>query len=293
MFETVVEKFSLSVEAIADRVNNWLSQHLLDIIIILVIAYIAQKLLAKLITKIIHKTVRRDLFPTESDRKKRIQTLDALIDAASKVIVWTIAIIMIVSEMGVDTGPLIASAGILGVALGFGAQSLIKDFTSGIFIIAENQYRVGDIIKINEISGVVEAITIRTTVLRDLDGNMHHIPNGSIDVTTNMTMDFAGLNEDITVGLDTDIEQLEHIINHVGQQLASDAELKNYITEPPHFERVDGFNNDGLVVKILGKTTPGQQWRVKGELYKRLKHAFDKHGVDIPYPQLTLHQTKK
>src|SRR5690606_12957323 len=150
----------------------------------------------------------------------------------------------------------------------------IKDFVSGVFIIVENQYRVGDIIQINDIDGVVEAITIRTTVLRDLDGNLHHVPNGSIVVTTNKTMDYGRINEDIVVGFDTDIEQLEHIINHTGAQLAAVAEFKDDIMDPPHFARVTGFSERGMTVKILGKTTPGEQWRVKGELYKRLKKSF-------------------
>lgn len=292
MFGSFSGQVTQSFENAGHLVGAWLGLHLLNIIIILIGARIAIEFGVRLIKKIIHKTVRHDLFPTESDRKKRIETLDSLVGASVRITVWIVAGMMIINEIGVDTGPLIASAGIVGIALGFGAQSLIKDFVSGIFIIVENQYRVGDVIKINDIDGVVEAITIRTTIMRDLDGNLHHVPNGSIVVTTNKTMDYGRINEDITVGLGTDIDQLEHVINHVGSEIAAAAEFKDDIKDPPHFARVTGFSNDGLVVKILGKTTPGEQWRVKGELYKRLKKAFEKHHIDIPYPQRTIHQAK-
>jgi len=293
MLEEIQNQISDSLSEVSELVGTWVADHLLNIIIILLSGVIARILLTKLVRNIVKQTVRHDLFPTETDRKKRLQTLDGLVGASVRVIVWVVVGITIINEVGVNTAPLIASAGIIGIVVGFGAQTLIKDFTSGLFIIAENQYRVGDVIEINGISGVVEDITIRTTVLRDLDGHLHHIPNGSIDVTTNMTMEHANLHEDITVGLDTDIEQLEHVINHVGEQLVNDSDLKRLIIQPPSFVRVTGFNDNGLVVKILGKTTPGDQWKVQGEFYRLLKKAFDKHHIDVPYPQRTIHQSKK
>lgn len=293
MIDQVGQDISNSFDEVWASAGRWFSDHFLSILIILILGYVARVLLTKLIRNVVKQTVRHDLFPTEADRKKRLQTLDGLVGAVVKVIVWVVVIIMIINELGIDTGPLIASAGVIGIALGFGAQTLIKDFTSGMFIIAENQYRVGDVIEINNISGVVEEITIRTTVLRDLDGHVHHIPNGSIDVTTNMTMDYAQLHENITVDSDTDIEQLEHVINHVGEQLASHVKMKDIIVEPPTFDRITGFNKDGIVVKILGRTTPGDQWKVQGEFYKQLKKAFDKHGIVVPYRQLTVHNSKR
>lgn len=271
-----------SLEKVYEIILSWMGAHLLDIIIILVMARIIREFGTRIISKIIHQTVRRDLFPTESDRKKRLETLDSLVGASVRIVVSIIAGTMIISELGVDAAPLLASAGIVGIALGFGAQSLIKDFVSGIFIIVENQYRVGDIIEINNIDGVVEAITIRTTVLRDLNGNLHHVPNGSITVTTNKTMDYGRINEDIAVGLNTNIEELEHVVNHVGSQIASSATFKDDIKDPPHFARIIGFSSKGLIIKVLGKTTAGEQWRIKGELYRRLKIAFDKHKIEIP-----------
>lgn len=292
MLENVGQKITEGFGDIWSLFSSWVTEHLPTIILILILGYVARVLLTKLIHNIVKQSVRHDLFPNHGDRQKRLKTLEGMISAIVRVIVWVVVAIMIINQLGVDTGPLIASAGVIGIALGFGAQTLIKDFTSGLFIIAEDQYRLGDVIKINDIAGVVEEITIRTTVLRDLDGHLHHIPNGSIDVTTNMTMEYANLHENLTVGLDTDIEQLQHVINHVGEQLAGMPELKKIIVEPPEFVRITGFNDDGLVVKIVGKTTPGDQWLVQGEFYKAIKKAFEKHHIDIPYPQRTIHQAK-
>ncbi len=293
MWESLQQKLAENTDYIVGVLSHWIDLHLINIIVILLGAYILRKLAERFLRKIIKHTIRHDLFPTEFDRKKRVQTLDALVTATARIGIWIIAIMMLITEIGINTGPLLASAGIFGIALGFGAQSLIKDFTSGFFIIAENQYRVGDIVELNNISGVVEAITIRTTAVRDLDGNLHHIPNGSIVVTTNKTMNFARINERFTVALDTDIEKLEHVINHVGEELTADPDIKRFIIEPPHFARIDGFDKDGLIVRVFGRTSPGEQWKIKGAFYKHLKKAFEKNHIEIPYPQITLHEAKK
>lgn len=274
-------------------IAQWMDQHLVNIIIILIGAYILRKFGTKFISTVMHKTVRHDLFPSEADRKKRIKTLDDLIGAIVRVTTWLIAIFMIVSELGINTAPLLASAGVLGLAIGFGAQSLVKDFVTGIFIITENQYRVGDVVQIGAVKGTVEAITIRTTIVRELNGDLHHIPNGTITVTTNKTMGFGSINEDITVARDTDIAELEHIINHVGEEVAAVPELKNLVKEPPHFSSVKGFDASGIVVKILGKTSTGDAWQVRSEFYKRLVKALEKHGIEVPYQQVTVHSSTK
>lgn len=293
MLDKFLQKLETTAHEVWDMMWSWLAAHALNVVLIVIGAFIVRRILARVITQLIGRTMRRDLFPTELDRKKRLETLDGLIGATTQVFVWVVAIVMIISELGINTAPLLASAGIIGIAFGFGAQSLVKDFFSGIFIILENQYRVGDIVEISQISGVVEDITIRTTVVRDLNGQLHHIPNGSIVVTTNKTMDFAQINEDIIVGLDTDVEKIEEIINEVGKEVARISAIKDYIVEPPHFERLDGFTNDGMRIKVLGKTTPGEQWIVKGKFYTKLKAALDKNKIEIPYQHITLDHLKK
>ncbi len=266
-----------------DQPVKWLETHGINILIILFGAWALRRIGVALVVGIFNRAIRTHPFSSEADRKKRIDTLDSLISAISKIFVWAIAVIMIVDELGINTAPLLASAGVLGVALGIGAQSLIKDFTNGLFIIIENQYRVGDFVQFDTISGVVQAITIRTTILRDFDGNVHHVPNSSIVVATNMTFGISGINQDITVALDTNLDKLEEIVNEVGKELAADETWGKKTKRAPYFAQVVQFGERGVVVKILGETTPGAQWKVKTELLKRLRAELVKNGIDVPF----------
>lgn len=289
MTENFAINLNDSFSRLDDQFLQWIELHFVNIIVILIGAWLIRRFASKVISRLFHYTVRPDLYPTKSDREKRIKTLNTLVTAVVRVGVYIVAVIMIIGEINPSyMTALFASAGLIGVALGFGAKDLVKDFTSGIFIITENQYRVGDVIEVSNISGVVEDITIRTTVIRDLDGDLHHIPNGSIVVTTNKTLGFSRVNENILVAYDTDIDRLEHVINHVGETLASDAEFKSKIISPPKFLRIDGFADSGMIVKILGDTMSGEQWAVKGELLRRLKVAFDKNNIELPYPHITV-----
>ncbi len=281
MWEQAATDISKKLDEIGDTVSAWFSAHAFNILVILLVAYVVRRVITLLIGRFLQRTIRKDLYPTERDRKKRIQTLDGLVSAIVRVGTWFVAAIMIINEIGIDTGPLVASAGVVGIALGFGAQSLIKDLVTGIFIISENQYRIGDVIRIGTESGTVEAITIRTTILRDLDGNVHHVPNGSIVVTTNMTSGFSRINEDVIVPADTDIAKVERIINQVGQELTGKEKFHKSIIEAPNFSRVDGFVTNGMIVKVLGKVVDGEQWEVKGEFYRMLRKAFDKEGISL------------
>lgn len=283
----------LKIESLLALVGEWFDEHLVNILAILLAAWIIRRFASSIISNIVNKTVRTDIYPSKIDREKRIKTLDTLVIAIVRVGVYIIAAILLVGEINPQyTTALFASAGLIGVALGFGAKDLINDFMSGIFIITENQYRVGDVIETNGVDGVVEDITIRTTVLRDLDGNVHHVTNGSIKLTTNKTLGYSRVNENVVVGYDTDIAKLEEIINHVGEELAADPKFSPKIVEAPSFLRIDGFAEDGMIVKILAKTVSGEQWEVKGELYKRLKRAFDKHDIEIPYKHVVIDKEK-
>lgn len=286
---TIINDFSSNLDKILNSISSWLGQHLFNILLILLVGWIARIILSKMISKSLQSTViRHDLYPTEIDRKRRAKTLNSLITALIRFVIWIVVIIMIIGELGIDTAPLIASAGVMGIALGFGAQSLIRDLVSGIFIIVENQFRIGDVVKLAttgtpmvDIVGTVEEITIRSTVIRDLNGELIHVPNGVINVTINKTVGFAQLNEEIIVKVDTDLERLEHVINHVGKQIADSVHFEKKIITAPHFERVKGFNNDGIVILIRGKTKPGDQWVVSGELFKRLKKAFETNKIEM------------
>lgn len=266
-----------------DRLGPWASHHLGNIIGILFIAWLTRRFGGQLAMRFISTTVRHDLYPTDSDRKKRIRTLQSLVTAIFRVGTWGVALLLVVSEVRPNyAGTLFASAGIIGVALGFGAQSLIKDFMSGIFIILENQYRVGDTVTLDKVSGTVEGISMRTTTLRDADGSVHHVPNGTITVTTNKTMDYGRMNELLVVGADTDLDKFEAMINKIGKDMISMPELETKLSEPPHFDRVNGIDAKGdIIVRITAKTTPSAQWRVKSEFYKRLRASAKKANISF------------
>lgn len=294
MNEILIMDIIVWIDSLWSWLTDWSKQHLLPIIIIILVSSISYKIILKSLSKVIHHAAHRtDFFPSETDRKKRLKTLDSLIKTILRALIFVIASVMIVNQLGINTAPLMASAGIIGVALGFGAQSLIRDFMSGLFIILENQYRIGDVVDLAanmggvRISGTVEAITIRTTIIRDQDGRLHHIPNGNIMVTSNLTMNFAGFNEDLIVDSSTDIDKLERLINNLGEKLSKDPKFSKKIIQPPYFARIDKIGNEGMLVKVFGRTTPGEQWRVRGEFYKRLQPLLEKNNIQLKQQLVT------
>lgn len=259
---------------------------------ILLGAFIIHKFAHALIEQIIRKAVKTDRSISLEAEKKREDTLIAIFHQAFVIMLWVIVLLMVLSEVGINTAPLIAGAGIVGLAFGFGGQYLIKDLISGFFIILENQYRVGDVVCFGDTCGLVEEVNIRTTVLRDLDGTVHHIPNGEIKTTSNLTKYYARVNLDIGISYNSNLEKVIKVVNKVGEDLAKDKDWEDIITKPPQFLRVDDFADSAIIIKILGETKPIKQWDVTGELRKRLKIAFDKAGIEIPFPQRVIHQGK-
>lgn len=277
-----------------DSAKQFVSDHWVATFFILAAIYCVRKFAMILVSRLVRRAIRTGKYPTRAEEKQREDTLIAVFSTSIRVGLWIIGGLMLLGVFGVNIGPLLAGAGVLGVALGFGAQSLVKDFLSGAFIIVENQYRVGDVVSINgTIAGVVEHVSLRETALRDLDGVLHHIPNGFIDYASNMTMEHANINLDMRVGYGTDLDKLEVLINRVGSDMAKSEVWQKDIIEPPQFLRVNDFTESAIVVKIVGTTAPMKQWAATGELRKRLKNAFDKEGIEIPYPQHVVHEAPK
>ncbi len=271
----------------------FIQEHWLGAFITLTAIFLTRKFAMIIVARLVRRAIRPDAYKTVAEERQREDTLISVIGATIRVGLWIIGGLLLLGVLGVNIAPLLAGAGVLGVALGFGAQSLVKDFLSGLFILVENQYRVGDVININGvISGQVKHVSLRETALRDLDGVVHHVPNGFIDYASNMTMEYANVNLDIGVGYNTDLDELELIINRVGSELAADENWKEKILEAPQLLRVDAFGESAIVVKITGATAPMKQWAVTGELRKRLKKAFDKAGIEIPFPQRVVHQAQ-
>jgi len=239
--------------------------------------------------KFIEKGVRKAVKGKDKEaEEKRENTLIRIFEGALKIFVWGVGLMMILPEFGIDVGAILAGAGILGIALGFGAQYMIRDFLAGLFIILENQYRVGDVIEIGGVSGKVEDITLRKTVLRDIDGVVHHIPNGEIKIASNKSQEFSRVHLKIGVAYKEDMNHVFQVLNRVGRELAEDEEWKDVILKPPQVVGIDEFGDSAILIKVLGETKPLKQWDVGRELRKRIKEAFDKEGIEIPFPQVSV-----
>jgi small-conductance mechanosensitive channel len=281
--------------------SDWASRHWLDYVVILIIALIAYFLGARFVGFIVKRAVRGARHRTwhKKDIEKRQKTLSGLF-----VSMWRIIIVITAIYVGLNVAipditsrlaPLFASAGIIGIALGFGAQSLIKDFLSGIFIISENQYRVGDVIDLEGFSGTVERIGTRSTVLRDVDGNVHYFPNGMIQHVINKTMGYSMARFTMLLHPETDIDDVAELIDMVGKATAEDEKWKNKILSPPAFVSVGEITGSSVEVIVAGKTQPSDQWGVVSEMRRRLLEEFEAKHVRLavtPFPA-TLPASKK
>ena len=224
-----------------------------------------------------------------SEAEKRAKTLGKIIHSAGLVLVSGIAIMMTLSEFGINIAPIITGAGIAGLAVGFGAQNLVRDVISGFFLIFEDQIRVGDSVKINGTGGTVEAIRLRTTVLRDLEGVVHIFPNGEIKQVANMTKEFSYYVIDVGVAYKENVDEVMEALAQTGQELARDPELSSLILAPLEILGVDDFADSQVKIKIRIKTVPQKQWTVGRELRRRIKNTFDSRGIEIPFPHVSVY----
>jgi small-conductance mechanosensitive channel len=219
----------------------------------------------------------------------RIRTLMSVLWTIVAGLVWFTAVLTILGQVGVNVTPILASAGVVGLAVGFGAQNLVKDFVSGFFLILENQIRVGDVAIINGTGGLVEAITFRTIVLRDQAAVVHVFPNGSINTLSNMTKDWSAYVMDIGVGYSEDTDHVIEVMRRVGGELQSDPQYGSAMLEPIEIIGLDAFADSAVIIKARIKTLPIRQWTVGREYRRRLKKAFEAENIEFPFPQRTLH----
>ncbi|HRW86721.1 MAG TPA: mechanosensitive ion channel family protein [Bacteroidales bacterium] len=280
------------IQSFWEKVVPWLLSHGIKIVVIAVVAWITYIVLSRIVRRAVKISVVRDQGMTEEAEIKRENTLIRIFNGAIRIIMILIALLMILQEVGIEIGPILAGAGVVGLAVGFGAQYLIRDIITGLFIILENQYRIGDVINIGSEGGVVEDISLRMTTLRDLNGTVHHIPHGEVTRVSNLTKSWSRVNINIGVSYNANIEKVIDVINRTGEKLAEDPQFKDSIISPPKFLRVDEFADSSVVVKILGETKPSKQWEVAGEFRKRIKAEFDREGIEIPFPQRVVHQIK-
>jgi len=223
------------------------------------------------------------------EKEKRVKTLTRILSVVGGILIVASGSMMLLSELGIDMKPILASLGIGGLAIGFGAQSLVKDVISGFFILLENQIRVGDVVKTGENSGLVESVGLRVLVLRDFSGNRIIIPNGEIATVTNMTYEFSRYPFELGVAYKEDVDRVIEVIRRVGEELAQDPPFKELITAPIEIMGLDSFGDSALIIKGRITTQPIQQWTVGREFNRRIKIAFDKEGIEIPFPHRTVY----
>lgn len=217
--------------------------------------------------------------------QKRMDTLDGLGANVLQFFIVIIAGLMVLRSFGLDIGPAVAGLGVVGVAVGFGAQNLVRDYLNGALILIENQFSKGDVIRAAGVSGTVEDFSLRRTTLRDLDGVVHTVPNGEIVVASNLTRVWSRINLDVTVAYGTDLDRATAVVDEVGRAMATDPAWKRRVLEAPRVDRVAALGEYGVTLKILGTVRAPDQWSAAGELRKRLLAAFNEHGIEIPRPQ--------
>jgi moderate conductance mechanosensitive channel len=217
--------------------------------------------------------------------RKRSETLQSLADGLVRSLILVVAFVTALDKFGLNIGPAVAGLGVVGVALGFGAQSLVRDYLAGMFALIENHYSRGDVVKIADVTGTVEDFTLRRTTLRDIDGTVHIVPNGLIGVTSNLTRVWARINLDVTVVYGTDIDRLTEVVNELGRQMADEPAWKRRVMEAPRVERVEALGEYGVTLKILGTVRAGDRWSAAGELRKRVLAAFRANGIEMPRAQ--------
>ncbi len=266
--------------------------HLIRVVVILVIALILSRILGRIIRSVRTRIVAMMTLHAadHSDAiEKRASTIGALLRKVVSVLIWTMATIMAVKELGFDIGPLLAGAGVAGLAIGFGAQNLVRDVVSGLFILLENQIRVSDVAVINGTGGLVEQVNLRTIVLRGLDGVVHIFPNGTITTLSNMTMDYSYYVFDMGVAYKEDTDRVVATMQEVSEELRREPEFAAMILEPLEVLGVDKFADSAVIIKARIKTRPIRQWTVGRELNRRFKKKFDEIGIEIPFPHMSLY----
>jgi len=292
----VISRYGMDISPALETVRDWLLEHGILILVIIVLSYLAYKI-AKLVTPRIvgrYVTARGKGRRARAEHAKRAETLSGAVTQIFAIIIAVIALFMILSEIGLNITPLLAGAGVAGIAIGFAAQNFIRDLIGGFLIISENQFDVGDVIQIADKTGLVEGVNLRRTHIRDLDGILHIVPNGEIRVASNYTMMWSRVHLNISVAYKEDLDRVMAVIRRVWEEMASEPDWEpQMLSKTPWLLRVNEFGDSGIVIKVVGETKPMSQWDVMGELRRRIKRVFDEEGIEIPWPHVKLYMGDK
>lgn len=258
-----------------DQFRDWLRDHGIAIVSIAVAAYIVVHMLRRAIPSGITRVVMRQATPlTETDVRKRAETLSSVLLGSAEIAVLVVALLLVIDQLGVNVAPVIAGLGIGGIAIGLGAQSLVRDAINGILILTENQYGKGDMIRVAGVQGWVEEVNLRRTVLRDADGTLHSVPNSEVRVSSNLTRGFSGIDLLVPLAAGTDVDAAIDLIDRTAQELAADESTGPKVIDTPRVARVEATSAASVTVRVTGRVVPGAQWEVTGALRRRLVRAF-------------------
>lgn len=280
-----------ALRSLGAEAGQWLLDRLLRVALIVGLAAATVRLSNHVLPRLIsHYLSRRAGDSTDAgEAEKRAKTLEGVMVKTVNTLVIVATVLLLLLEAGFNITPLLAGVGVAGIAIGFAAQNLIRDVLNGLFIILEDQYRVGDVVTVAGIGGLVEDINLRRTVLRDLEFTVHTIPNGEIRTVSNRTKEKSRAMLDIQVAYKEDLDRVIGILNRVGAEMYEDPAFGPLMSEPLKVLRVDGFLDSGISIRVLGETKPIQQWNVMGEFRRRIKRVFDNEGIEIPFPHRTLY----
>lgn len=289
VLNTFVTPMQLDLEHYLKDIHDWFWTSGIRAILIIIVTLILLKVAGTLTRKIAAwmENKHKDI-----ESKKRASTLSGVVRWTLRITVIAVATMMVLEEFHVDIKPVLAAAGVVGVALGFGAQNLVQDFLSGFFILIEDQIRVGDVVQINDKSGLVEQINLRMVILRDAAGNAIFIRNGKIDIVTNMTKDFSRYVFDVNVAYKSDVDEVIAVLKSIDEEMRKDPAFKDDIIAPLEVLGLDSFGESSIVLKARTTTKPIQQWRVGREFNRRMKKKFDEMGIEMPFPHRTVFMGK-
>jgi small-conductance mechanosensitive channel len=276
----------------SEDLGHWAARTGIRIVALFLLAFVVVRVITIVISRAeMDMSVGTGLDALE--RRKRAQTIASLARRVLTGLIWATALLIVLRELDVDITPVLAGAGILGLAVGFGAQTLVRDIISGFFLIIEDQVRVGDVAVVNGTGGLVEQINLRTIVLRDMEGVVHTFPNGEIKTLANRTKDFAFYVIDLGFEYGEDVDRVVDVVKEAGATLLADPQFAPSILEPVEVLGVDDFRDSSVILKVRIKTIPLKQWEVGRELRRRIKRLMDRDGIRIPFPQLQVHMTSE
>jgi moderate conductance mechanosensitive channel len=270
------------------RASDWLVARPLKIVVILVVGVLLSRLLQRMIGRFVTRMGDESSLlatGTRTDRaRQRAETIGVVMRSIAKAVIAMLVLLMVLGELGINLGPLLAGAGIVGVAVGFGSQTLVRDFLAGMFMLIEDQFGVGDTIDVGEATGIVEGISLRTTRLRAVDGTVWHVPNGEIRRVGNKSQDWSRALLDVEVAYDTDVGVASDLLKRVADELRDDEHFADMVLDEPEVWGVEAVGNGRVSIRMVVRTRPADQWRVMRELRRRIKLAFDEAGVQVPQP---------